>query len=778
MAQRSHFPLRQTSNYIAALSLLGLTILPARAADPPPPANNGQIERVTVTAQKRKQDAQDVPASVSTLSGSKARDLGVNTSDKLAEFMPDVSIGMPSGQGNQPIVTIRGVGNNDFNTNNAGPNGVYADEVYLSAPSAQTFQAFDLDRIEVLKGPQGTLYGRNTSSGLINFISVKPKDELEAALAASYGSYDTYEAYGFFNAPTGDNSAGRFAFIRDSSQGFMKNLLSGDRVTGADSFGVRGLWEVDPSENFSLLLNVHGGAVDDLPTEYHQVGTTQGALSFTPCSRADIKAHLCVDTFGYSGPTDLYEGNYNRTQHLNVKNEGMSLHGEYGLGGVTLTSITAFEHNTKLHPEDSDSSPFRLLEIDFGVRSDTVTQELRAAGSGEKYNWLVGLYYLNETLKQDQSVFVFLDADLICGAFCGDNPFPGNPATAFAQIGRGISDQKTRSYAIFGQGDYEVFDRTHLTLGGRYTRETRDFTVTGLFTSQDGGMDHFDPYQTLWSFNHNITDDGLSWRVALDHRFDETLMAYASIATGFKSGGFNGGFLGVAPADAAVQAEPIRPEKNLAYEVGVKSDLLDKRLRLNAAAFYYDYTDLQVFNLLPPVGGGSGFPVNVLDNAPKATIKGIEFEGIAKPFENMTISANAAWLDAKIDKFVNAVGGDFAGHTLPLAPKFSFTGIADYTIPLGSGDFIDFLGSASYRSKVFFDLANEPLITQDGYWLFDARMSYSINDDRWRFSIFGRNLSDQEYLNEAFDLRDSFGLLQQIVGPPLTVGAEVSFHYN
>ncbi len=762
MAKRTRSPLRQTSTYIVALSLAGLAILPARADDPPP-ANNGQIEKVTVTAQKRKQDAQDVPASVTSLSGAKIRDLGVNTSDKLAEFIPDVSIGMPSGSSNQPIVTIRGVGNNDFNTNNAGPNGVYADEVYLSSPSAQSFQVFDLDRIEVLKGPQGTLYGRNTSSGLINFISNKPVDDLTAALSASYGSYNTNEEQGFFNAPTGDNSAGRFAFIRDSSDGYMRNLLNGQRVSGTDSFAMRGQWRVDPAENFTLLFNMHGGAVDTLPTEYHQVGTNPGG----------------VDTFGYSGPTNLYEGNYNRTQHLNIKNEGASVRGDYNWSGVTLTSITAFEHNTKLHPEDSDTSPFRMLEIDFGVRSDTFTQELRAAGSGEKYNWLVGLYYLNETLKQDQSVFIFLDADLICGAFCGDNPIPGDTTTAFAQIGRGISDQKTRSYAIFSQGDYEIFDRTHLTLGARLTREQRDFNVLGLWTSQDGGIDHFDPYQTLWAFNHNITDDGFSWRVALDHRFDETVMAYASVSTGFKSGGFNGGFLDVNPINAATQAEPIRPEKNLAYEVGVKTDLLDKKLRVNLAAFWYDYTDLQVFNLVIPTGG-TGFPVNVLQNAPKSTIKGIELESIAKPFENMTVSMNAAWLDAKIDQFVNTVGGpvDFSGNTLPLAPKFSLTGIADYTIPLGSGDFIDLVGSASYKSKVFFDLSDDPLIMQSGFWLFDARASYVINDGEWRFSVFGKNLGDQKYLNEAFNLTQTFGFLQQIVGQPLTVGAEVSFHYN
>jgi iron complex outermembrane recepter protein len=528
-----------------------------------------------------------------------------------------------------------------------------------------------------------------------------------------------------------------------------------------------------------LLFNLHGGAVDTLPMEYHQVGTAEfpfdPLFGAAPCSNADIKAHLCVDTFGYSGPKNLYEGNYNRTEHLNIKNEGASVHGDYRFGNVTLTSITAYEHNTKLHPEDSDASPLRLLEIDYGARSNTFTQEVRFAGEDEKHHWLVGLYYLNETLKQDQTIDLFLDADLICGPGCGDNVTPGNPIGAFAQIGRGISTQKTRSYAIFTDADYEIFERTHLTVGARYTHEDRDFDVVGLWTSQNGGIDNFDPYQQLWTFSHSIKDDGFSWRLVLDHRFDETMMAYASVSTGFKSGGFNGGFLDVDPVNAAEQAEPIKSEQNLAYEIGVKTDLLDNKLRLNLAGFWYDYSDLQVLNLV--TSPASGFPLVVLDNAPESTIKGIELESIAKPFENFTLSVNAAWLDAKIDKFATGIV-DYSGNTLPLAPKFSLSAIANYSIPLGNGDAIDLVGAASYKSKVFFDLANDELIAQDGFWLFDARASYVIGDGQWALSVYGRNLSDEEYRNFAFNLSQTFGFLEEIVGPPMTVGAEIQFRYN
>ncbi|MEQ1868170.1 MAG: TonB-dependent receptor plug domain-containing protein, partial [Micropepsaceae bacterium] len=199
-----------------------------------PATDQSKVEKVVVTAQRRVQNAQDVPGTVTAIGSKNIKGLGIDSSDKIAEFVPGVTISLPSGQGNQPIIAIRGVGNNDFNTNNSGPNGVYSDEVYMSAPSAQTFQAFDLERIEILKGPQGTLYGRNTSGGAINFISNKPGDDFAFGATGDYSSYNSYALQGFINVPTGDNSAARVAAIWNKSDGFMRNLEDGERVSGTD----------------------------------------------------------------------------------------------------------------------------------------------------------------------------------------------------------------------------------------------------------------------------------------------------------------------------------------------------------------------------------------------------------------------------------------------------------------------------------------------------------------------------------------------------------------
>jgi len=777
MSARSYLRLRQILFCSAAL----LGSAPIAFAQDAAPEERGKVEKVTVTAQKRAQNAQDIPGTVDALSAKNIRDLGVTSSDKIAEFIPGVTIALPSGAGNQPIIAIRGIGNNDFNTNNAGPNGVYLDEVYLSAPSSQTFLTFDLDRIEVLKGPQGTLYGRNTSGGAINFISNKPGSEFDTGVTAAYSSFDTWQTEGFINLPTGDTSAARIAATWNSSDGYMRNLLNGERVSGTNGYAVRGLWEAKPIEGLDILFNVHGSKVDTLPQEYHQVGAIQfNGIDFDACSQADINAGVCTDLFFYNGPTDRYKGYYNRTQHLDNKSTGGSVRIDYDLGGVVLTSISAIEANDKLHPEDSDSSPSNLLEIDFGVKSDTFTQELRVAGESGSIHWLIGAYYLGETLKQNQSIDLFRDLDLVYGAGAGECPAVINVDTQFcAQTGTSHSQQETDAYALFGQTDFEIFDKTRLTLGGRYTSETKDFTLNGSIIGQSGGYGSFGAPQELWlgGFDDSIDKSAFSWKAAIDHHFTDKVMAYASFSTGFKSGGFNGGFLDVNVVNAGAQVEPVRSETNTAYEVGFKADLLDDTFRLNASAFYYDYKDLQIHTLVNPPGG---LPADVLDNAQKSTIKGIDIEAVGKPTENLTVRLTAEWLDAQLDEYSSSRGPqlvDFSGNTLPNAPKFSLTGIAEYTIPLDNGDAIDLVGSASYRSKVFFDPANDPLIAQDAYWVVDARAAYALDGGRWQVAVFGRNLTDEEYLNMAFNLQSSFGLLQEVVAPPLTVGVEASFHY-
>jgi iron complex outermembrane receptor protein len=743
-----------------------------------------QVQEIVVTAQKRSQSIQQVPLSMQAFSARSINDLGIKSSADLGQVTPNVDIAMPAGAGNQPIITIRGIGLNDYDTNNAGPNGIYVDEVYLSSPASQTFQTFDLERIEVLKGPQGTLYGRNTSGGAINFISHKPSDHLEADFHVEYSSFNSFNFEGGIGGPIAPDLDARAAVVVNESGGYLSNDLTGAHENGANNYATRLqlLWK--PTDRFKLLFNVHGGQVDNRPNEYRHTGDLDPVTGLQ-CSVAQTNAGGCVDLFGYGTPKGFYEGAYNRQKHLKVNSLGSYLRADYTAGSITYSSITAFEHNDKIHPEDSDASPNRLLEIDFGVRSNTFTQELRAASSGAKYDWVTGLYYLHEDLHQNQPLYVLLDGDKVFGApgacdatFAHDPPTPEDllsPTSTCATRAFDQSHQVTDAYAAFGQGDYSVTDNLKLTLGARITGEQRTFDYNGSWQYQLGGMDHFGPLIPVADVSRGLSNTAFSWRAAVDYHFTRSIHAYASVATGYKSGDFNGSFLSTDPTEIARQLQPVKPETVTAYEVGLKSSLFDNRLILDVAAFYNDYKNMQVFVLVPLNGVG----VNVLDNAKAAHTEGIDAEVVARPFSGLTATFNLGLLDTRLDTFVadrSPDQTDYSGNQLPLSPHVSFAGQLDYKLPLGDAAALDFQFGATYKSHQFFDVSNDPYTTQNGYWIENARVAYQFDHDRWEVAAFVRNLSDQKYYLDAFDL--SFvGFIQGIVGTPRTFGIEANFRY-
>ncbi|HEX2590111.1 MAG TPA: TonB-dependent receptor [Rhizomicrobium sp.] len=732
---------------------------------------SAQIETVIVTAQKRVEDVQKVPISIQAITAKTISDLGIKSSTDLSQFAPNVAIALPAGNGNQPIITIRGVGLNDYDTNNAGPNGVYIDEVYLSSPASQTFQAFDLDRIEILKGPQGTLYGRNTSGGAINFIAAKPTDELTGNLHGEYGAFGTYQLEGAIGGPIADGLNGRVSIVKNGSSGYTRNTFTGGLENGTNNIAGRAQLQWKPTEDLSFLLSVHGGSVANRPAEYRHLG----ALGGPACS--DPKVVLagtggCTDLYGYGTPANFWGGAYNRQEHLQVHNYGTSLRGDYAMGEWSFVSLTAYEHSDKLHPEDTDASPNRLIEINFGVRSDVFTQELRANWVTDHNNMLLGAYYLNESLNQNQPLFILLDGDT----------FFGGPGTAdgVAEIVTDQNHQDTASMALFGQDTFDITDALKITLGARYTGETKSFVWSGGTSFQSGGMDNFPPITPTLpppgdTFTRHLANSSFNWRVAANYQIDDDVMAYASVSTGFKSGGFNGSFLNSNPDPVQVSAQlaPIKPEQVTAYEAGFKSNLMDDRLQLNASVFYNDYRDEQVFILLPlsPL-----LAVNILTNARKAHMMGADLEAIAKPTDELTLKAEIGLLQAKIDSDDSTPAGPgYHGHQLPLSPHVTASTLADYKLPIGE-DTLDFQLSANFKSHQNFDIANSPFLTQRPYWLENARVGYSFDDDQWEVAGYVRNLTNQKYFIDIFDL-SFLGYYQGIMGQPRTWGGEVNYHF-
>ncbi len=729
-------------------------------------APSTDVDAVVVTAQKRSENIQQVPISIQAFSGKQLQSLGIKSSVDLGAVTPNVDIALVAGPGNQPIITIRGI----------GPNGVYVDEVYLSSPAEQSFATFDLDRVEVLKGPQGTLYGRNTSGGAIDFVTRKPTDYYTGDFHFEYSNYETFNVEGGVGGPLAPHLDGRVSFVYNYSSGYVHNDYDDSPANGMNNYAARIQLLYKSDDNLKVLFNIHGGQVDNLPTEYRHIGDFVPASlatgSPTQCTLAQTYAGGCVDLFGYGTPKNFDEGSYNRTQHLRINSLGASLRADYDLDGITLTSLSAFEHNDKLHPEDSDASPNRLLEINFGVRSNTFTQELRASQNTTKYNWVSGLYFLTEKLEQNQPIFILLDGDKFFGG-------PGAAdGVAFQAFDR--SDQVTNAYAAFAQGDYAITDKLKLTLGGRYTEEQKGFNYDGSVQFQSGGENNFGPIIPLADVNEGLRSSAFNWRVALDYHLTHDILAYGSIATGFKSGDFNGSFLSLIPVEIALQLTPVKPEHVTAYEIGAKTSFFNNRLVFDAAAFYNKYDDLQVFVLVnPPPGDTSGLPVNVLDNAQRAHTEGIEAQMIARPAPRLTLSTQIGLLTTRLDSYVAARAPgtpDYSGNQLPNSPRFSFAGLLDYKQPVPSGN-VDFQFSASYKSHQFFDTTNDPYITQDGYWIENLRVAYAPTAAKWEIAGFVRNLSNKEYYLDKFDLTSPFGFIQGIIGTPRTYGMEANYKF-
>lgn len=755
---------------------------PADAANTPPTSAGGQQAASTpgtggpadqadivVTAQRRSENIQDVPITIQAFSGDSLKKLGVEAAADLGKIATNVVVALPQGAGNQPAITIRGIGLNVNNSNNSGPNGIYVDEFYLSAPTSQGFAMFDLDRVEVLKGPQGTLYGRNTSGGAINFITAKPTSTFEGYLDARYGNFDTSQISGAVSGPLTDTLSARFAFVRNYSDGYNYNTFLNRRQNGANDESFRASLLYKPTANLRILVVGHVSHVDRLPDGYAHFGAfVPGTLetgSPQICSVAATYAAQCVDIYNQPSDPKRYSIASNRTEHLKVTDKGVVARIEWSPGAIDVTSITGYNYNRRFLPEDSDSSPYRELEVNWGNDSNEFTQELRLNQTKENYNWVAGLYYLHERLNQNQNYGLLLDFDQFYGPGAGD----GLASRQFAR-----NTQVTDAYAAFGQGEYNLTRTLRVVLGGRYTHERRSFLFDSQVQYQSGGMDSFTPLTQVADSTSRLQNSAFSYRIGLNYKPVTGVLAYATLTTGFKGGDFNGGFLSPDPAQAAYQQQPVKPEKVKTYEVGIKTTFFDRAVTFNAALFYNDYRDMQLFALVPsPIG-----PLNLAANAQKARTYGADLDLTVRPVRNLTLSAQVGLLNTKLTQFLLVADPsvpDYSGNQLAFSPKFTTFLLGQYRIPIGDKKAVDLQFSATYKARQFLDATNDPYTTQQAYWTEDARVALTIS--RLELSAFVRNLSNTYYASAAFNSISPFGYVQPNYAPPRTygVGAKISF---
>ncbi len=743
------------------------------------------LQEVVVTAQRRTQNLQDVPVSVQAVTSKDMQAAGIKAAQDLGQITPNVTIVSPIGAGNQPLITIRGIGLNDFDTNNAGPNGVYVDDVYISAPSAQNIAVFDLAGVQVLKGPQGTLYGRNTSGGAVVFTSNRPTSEFTSDLRLEYGNYNTMQLEAAVGGTIAENLTARAALVVNRSDGYFKNALSGgDPIDNVSNEGVRLQLQYAPNDKLKIYFESVLGYVRNHPTPYGHIGTyvpgTQSSATPVMCTPAQAYGGQCVDLFGYGTPA-VWKGSFNRMQDLTNFVSINQFRTDYDFGPASLTTITSYQYNDKFHPEETDASPNDLITATYGVKSDAFTQEVRLAHVSSTLNWVGGLFYLHENLRQNQPITFFHDADLF-GGFgipAGPGAFDG-----IAQQSFDTSRQITDSFAVFGQGDYS-WDKFTLTLGARYTWEKKSFDYHGSTRFQSGGLGNYGPLQNFIDVNQSQSNSNITYRAAGSYHFTPLIQAYASVATGFKSGGFNGSFLSNDLQQALFQLKPIRPETVTSYEVGEKASFFDHRVNLNAAAFYNDYKNEQVFAGVPEtLTTGNGMPitelVQLLTNAKKAHTEGVEIQLTAAPVHGLTIDLQPAWLQARLDDagvpLFSGATSTLNGKELANAPRFTFTGTVNYRYDLASGDDINVRWNSNYRTHVWFDSTNDPYNQQDPYWLSNFNIEYEAHQG-WAVGAFVRNVFNKKYQLTSSDISSPFGFLEPVYGQPRMYGVSLNYHF-
>ena len=805
-----------------------------------------RLGTITVTAEKREESLQTVPISVTAFTGDQLREQGFTDSTDIAAQVPGLNIGTPVGEGNNPSITLRGVGLNDFNDNNEGPVSVYNDGVYVAALAAQTFQLFDLERVEVLRGPQGTLFGRNATGGLIQFVSAKPTDEFEAYTSFTYGSFSQIKTETAISGPITDNVRARFSVATNNHDGFVDNLLGPDG-NEADSISTRLQLDFDIGERGSLLLR----------GDYAESDVAAPRISQEPTGSIfnEVFGLPLVDNFGFADlDGDPFTVAQDRDDNvLDVENFSLSSTFEYELtDSISFTSITAYGETERLYQEDTDAGPFPGIEGDFLSNSNQFTQEIRLAGDHGKFRWQGGGFFFTSDVDNQQDARVnqpiefvdFLDdlpgAD---GGFEGGISFflnGGVPlidgglfdftGAQFVDPSRGainvdpslatvpISgvflpfiafdvdyEQDTTSFAFFYQADYDLTDKLTVTGGIRYTNDDRDieylnaatpgailndfFSIPGLgdptvgdgslFTTFGSTAGNFFDFtdaglaaRGLDTDLNDISDDAVTGRAVLEYQATDDILLYASYNRGFKSAGFNTGFLdssdGVTVDNVAYDSETIN-----AYEAGFKSTFADGRFLLNASGFFYDYDDFQALTFQ----GLSQFITNA-----DATFFGGEIEAAAYLFDGFEASFAISLLNTDVDGVEQidiATGGInvLNNQEAVLAPNVSFNGSVSYERDVFNGSLKGSL-DYSFQGEQFFDITNSDVSTEDSYGLVNLRLAYTGGEkENYELAFFVNNVADTEYRVYTFDFTGPAGLNQQFFGPPRWYGGSFTYKF-
>jgi outer membrane receptor protein involved in Fe transport len=751
---------------ILFLSLLAFVAPPAVAQQGASSAAETEGDRTTlaeviVTAQRRSENLQNVPIAVSALSADQLASSGIQNTSELAEVVPGLTTVNIAGQF---LPHIRGIGTTAYGAGFENSVAVYIDGVYLAATPASLLSLNNIAQVEVLKGPQGTLFGRNATGGLIQVATKDPQSTFSGLASLNYGNYQTVSGDLYLTGPVIREALVADFAVSASTQGegYGRNLFNGQDVYKMDrNIAARSKWVWTPADATRVTLAV----------DYEEMAGSQfTTFQITPGTKVLFGPGTPLGPPGSSAgpPPSTYDVNEDYQPNDSFKGGGGSIHIEQDFGFAKLVDITAARYSRDNLAFDADATTLSLETINPVIEEDRqFTQELQLRSEDNtRFTWVVGAFYLHSDALTDPST-VFLGGPLISPLF---------PVESIAIYGQ----QKTNSWAAYGQSTLAFTEADHLTLGFRYTEEQRHLIATedGLLV---GGIPVYplnganppsfaptNPFAPAPPISESKKFTAPTWRASYDHRFSDDVLAYVSYNRGFKSGGFNTGV----PTQPAYS-----PEHLDAFEVGLKTDL-NRRLRLDAAAYYYKYKNIQVGYF---VQGQLAYY-----NGASARIYGLDSDLQAIVTDHLTVSAGVSWIHDRYTSFPNAIyyipnsflGGNAtpimsaAGNRLPLTPDETFNMAADYRYPLAGGGALGLNVTYLYSTRYVFEPDN--LHYQSAYNLVNSRIGWTAPGDRLTVSLWGKNLTGEVVANAL--LASPLGSLSEYQ-PPRTYGVAVQLKF-
>lgn len=795
---------------VRAMGLAGVALVAVLASQPAlaqaagqdkPAAEAADDGAIVVTAQRRAESINDVGLAIQAFSGDTLQNLRVTSTEDLQAVVPSLNIAR--GYQGIPIYTLRGIGFNTINLSATSTVGTYQDEVALAYPFMNSGPVYDLERVEVLKGPQGTLYGRNTTGGLVNFISAKPKfGTFAGGITVEAGSEKTLNSEGYLNLPIGDSVAIRAAFrTEDSWDGWQKSVSRDEDLGEVHRYGGRLTLTAEPVDGMKIELagnfwinksdTLAGQAVGFTPNTDPASGTI-----FSLFNAAGLPAYVAANKDKWDSnsadwaPLSQRGPNIGRGTGIDGPlQEDSDFLGLRGLIQFDLTSDLSFISLTGYNKVNRDATydwsgaPYEILIQRAQGRIESFSQELRFQGSTGPAEWVVGGYYAKDVVSDTNQTLLGQNANvgairaLILQLGLLNTPFnsqgftAADVATSFRTY-RDVADFDTETFSLFASADWELSETLKLTTGVRYTEDRQEyqgcsrdlngsmmpnvnlfnraffFQVYGAFTAPitENQCNTYDvDTGTFGLVTSDLKEDNVAWRGALTWEPTDDILAYASVSRGYKSGSTP-----VNAANIATQNRPAKQEQLTAYELGTKLSLADRKVNLNLAAFYYDYRDKQLAVYFAD-------PIYTtllrLDNIPKSRAYGLDGDVSIQATDSLNVTLAGTWLKTEIQGYVgiNAAGApfDFDGFAFPYSPKFSGSATITYDTPVGDTLGLRAIVNGRYQSKTGSTIEDFAPLEIKAYGILNASLALYEQDGQWEVSVWGKNITDTYYWQSA-----------------------------